>query len=162
MSNLSITWEPHSEYRVVLFYRYVLIPDDQVQIVISFYLKFLQELGVLGRLLVATEGVNGTLAGSPAAISAFVDTMTQDSRFSGIDWKYSSGTGEHLPFLGLSVRQAKELICPGTAVGHFIQEQLSFDETSFGGLSGTGIHLNPQEFDAGTCDFVMKRKHRHE
>ena len=50
------------EYRVLLYYKYVQIenPEDFA----SQHLTFCKELGLKGRILVAEEGINGTVSGT--------------------------------------------------------------------------------------------------
>lgn len=50
--------------------------------------------GLCGTLLIAHEGVNGTLAGSEAGIAALVDAIRAMPGFDPIEVKYS---GAHLP-----------------------------------------------------------------
>ncbi len=75
--------------------------------------------------------------------------MSSHPFFSKIDWKFSNGKGDHLPFLSLSIRRVKELISPGSAAAKVIDGQAQFDESTFGGLTGTGTHLTPEEFHNG-------------
>ena len=58
---LDQNWVEGQPYTVILFYRYVNI--DNVDILRAKLLKFCTALGILGRILVAPEGINGTLAG---------------------------------------------------------------------------------------------------
>ena len=145
-----VRWDPSMEYKVSLFYRYCKISDDEVDVMVEQYRSFFDNAGILGRLLISTEGINGTLAGSISAVDLFVAELTKDERFTNIDWKFSIGKEARLPFLGISVRRVKELISPGTAISKFIGSHIEFDEKSFGGLIGTGKHLTPEEFHDGT------------
>lgn len=131
-----------AKYEVVLFYRYVFIDDH------STLRKWLAArctaLGLLGRVLVAKEGINGTLAGIDGGVCRFIDEMIKDRRFKDVDWKVSSGAGK-LPFSDLHVKHVKEIISTGE-MRTFIEKHISFDEHTFGGISGTGIHLTPEAF----------------
>ena len=89
------------------------------------------------------------LLGSEEAIDSFVQLMSLHPFFAKIDWKFSHGKGDHLPFLTLSIRRVKELISPGSSAAKTIDTQAHFDESTFGGLSGTGTHLSPEEFHQG-------------
>ena len=138
-------WEVGQPYQIILFYRYVLIVD--VEALILKLKTICTASGILGRILVAAEGVNGTLAGSVTSIAHFIHTMTVDERFSNVDWKLSQidAGASSLPFLCLSVRETKEIISTGRSKA-FISKNTAFDENSFGGLSGTGQHLAPVDF----------------
>lgn len=131
-------------YKVILFYRYVVIADTaQLQ-------KQLQNqcaaLNLLGRILIAEEGINGTLAGSEAEVNEFVAILSADPRFAAIDWKDSYGRGP-LPFPILNVKIVNEIVSCG-ARGRDLQQHLHYDPTSFGGLKETGCHLTAEDFHA--------------
>ena len=141
-------WQPPGEYTVVLFYRYVAI--DDVDALCASLRAQCTTLGLLGRVLVASEGVNGTLAGAPACIEAFTTWMvsTDAARFRLIDWKTSTGRGAELPFLSLSIRATAELVSVGGPQRALLAARAPFDAASFGGLANTGTHLSPQDFHA--------------
>ena len=126
---------------VILFYRYVpLIADEAL---VERFRSWLEELRLLGRLLIAQEGFNGTLAGCRKSLLSFRQEMERE--YGKIDWKCSAAADA--PFPGLSVRIVGEIISTGDhTVRKLIADQVSFDSSSFGGLSGTGIHLDPLDF----------------
>jgi UPF0176 protein len=89
-------------YPVILFYKYVALADPQ---------QFAAEqrarcvsLGLKGRVLIATEGINGTLAGPRAAVDEYVAALRADARFSDIEMKVSSGDASTFPKLMVKVR----------------------------------------------------------
>lgn len=139
-------WLEGQPYTVILFYRYVNIIDID-----TLRCKLLEECtvnGILGRILIAPEGINGTLAGSISSIETFIQSMRNDARFSKVDWKSTRIEGSRansLPFLSLSIRETKEIISCGRAK-EFISSNSHYEERSFGGLSGTGEHLSPTQF----------------
>ena len=64
------------KYTILLFYKYTEIADPE-----EFKLEqtaLWHNLGITGRMLVATEGVNGTLEGTDGAVAEYVETMKQD------------------------------------------------------------------------------------
>lgn len=142
---LSLNWREGQPYTVILFYRYVNITD--VETLIAELLILCNALGILGRTLIACEGINGTLAGSQSSIDAFIQHMRADARFSNIDWKttHVDSGSLALPFLCLSIRETKEIISSGRSKA-FISDNYSYDSSTFGGISGTGEHLAPAEF----------------
>ena len=137
------------EYTVVLFYRYAHIADPQE------FVMFLESLcsnskgTLLGRILVAEEGLNGTLAAFEREhLETLIhDIATKYPQFSKVDWKYSIGQGTVLPFSDLHIRCAKKLLGSGLK-GRCVDEMISFSEHSYGGLSEkcTGRHLSPKDF----------------
>ena len=72
-----------------------------------------QRLGVKGIALLASEGVNGTMAGSRAAMEEVLDTLCRLTGFNRIDHKWS--TAQEMPFLRLKVRLKKEIVTLGVA-----------------------------------------------
>jgi UPF0176 protein len=67
--------------------------------------------GVRGTLLLAHEGINGTVAGSRAGIDALLDWLRGDPRLADIDYKESL-TGQ-LPFRRTRVKLKREIVTMG-------------------------------------------------
>ena len=96
----------NKDYTVLLYYKYVRIDDPE-----TFRLEqaeLMNSLGIKGRILIAQEGINGTLEGTNEAVQAYIDRMETDIRFQGIDWKTGVGTGHSFPKLKVKVR--KEIV----------------------------------------------------
>ncbi|MGO3021219.1 MAG: rhodanese-related sulfurtransferase, partial [Lactococcus cremoris] len=73
------------DYRVLLYYQYVPIEDGE-----SFAQKHLSDckaLGLKGRILVADEGINGTVSGTVEQTNAYMSLMKNDSRFTSTIFK---------------------------------------------------------------------------
>lgn len=84
-SNLKI------DYQIILFYKFVdlqNLPELQQN-----QLSLCKSLNLKGRVLLATEGINGTLEGTRQNISLYIKAMQNDSRFSDILFKKSPGFG---------------------------------------------------------------------
>lgn len=130
-------------YCVVLFYKYCAI-DDVADLRTQIFTK-LEEFHLLGRILIADEGINGTVSGSEVAVADFVSYLSSlHCGFASIDWKYSYGDGEHLPFFDRYVRVVDEIISTGKPKS-LIASNSHFD-SSYGGLAGGGQHLSPEDF----------------
>ena len=89
-------------FPVILFYKYVEIADPA-----GFAMaqrELCAELGLKGRVLIATEGINGTLAGPSAAIDRYTEALRRDARFSDITFKFSTGDADTFPKLVVKVR----------------------------------------------------------
>src|SRR5215218_8354723 len=73
------------------------------------------ELGMKGTLLLASEGINGTLAGSADAVAQFVDALRHVPLFGGrlddLELKFS--TAAQMPFRRLKIRVKKEIVTLG-------------------------------------------------
>jgi UPF0176 protein len=64
-----------------------------------------------GTILVADEGINGTIAGPSSAIDAVIAYLRGLSLFTGLEVKYS--TASEMPFLRMKVRLKKEIVAMG-------------------------------------------------
>jgi len=64
-----------------------------------------QRLGLTGRVIVAREGINGTIEGTLEATEAYVKEMLADERFKTTHIKRSEGTGNSFPKLSVKLRQ---------------------------------------------------------
>ncbi len=90
------------DHIVILFYKFTHIADPKA--LADAHLQKAQELGLLGRMLVAEEGVNGTFEGSRESIDAYKDFVWSDSQFAGLTIKESAGNGKAFPRLSIKVR----------------------------------------------------------
>ncbi len=74
-------------------------------------LKVMLDSDVRGTLLLAKEGINGTVAGSQAGIDALLSWLSQDPRLAGIVHKESYD--EEMPFYRTKVKLKKEIVTMG-------------------------------------------------
>jgi UPF0176 protein len=100
-------------HRVAAFYQFAALPDFQE----------LREplravcagLGLKGSVLLAHEGINGTLAGQPEAIAALVEELQCgalfDGRLDNLELKFSHAAA--MPFQRLKIRLKKEIVTLG-------------------------------------------------
>ena len=93
-------------FPVILFYKYVDIADPLA--FAAMQRELCAELGLKGRVLIAAEGINGTLAGSRDAVERYMEALRQDPRFSDIAFKISAGDAGTFPKLVVKVR--KEIV----------------------------------------------------
>lgn len=82
--------------------------------------------GVKGSLLLAPEGVNGTIAGPAAGIAAVIAHLRAWPGCAGLDWKQS--VAEAQPFGRMKVKLKREIVTlgvpgvdPRAAVGHYVE-----------------------------------------
>lgn len=116
------------EYQVLLYYKFVAIADPQA-VRDEHYAKC-QSLNLKGRILIATEGINGTLSGLKGDTEAYMEWMSQHELFAGTEFKIDAH--DHHAFLKLHVRVKNEVVrfnLPNT-----VQQY------------GTGKMVEPQEF----------------
>lgn len=81
--------------------------------------------GVKGSILLAPEGINGTIAGERAAIDAVLDHIRRLPGCDAVEWKESHA--KDLPFRKMKVRLKKEIVTMGqpavdplAAVGRYV------------------------------------------
>ncbi len=84
--------------------------------------------GVRGSILLAPEGINGTIAGPRAGIDAMLAHIRALPGCAGLDWKES--TAPALPFGRMKVRLKREIVTmgqpdvdPRARVGHYVAPQ---------------------------------------
>src|SRR5215218_3431457 len=99
--------------KVAAFYQFAALPDFQE---LREPLRRLgAALGLKGSVLLAQEGINGTVAGGDDAIDAFVHQLQSGALFGGrldrLELKFSSAS--EMPFQRLKVRLKKEIVTLG-------------------------------------------------
>lgn len=96
-------------YTVAALYKFVSLPDYAA---LQPWLKAMGEhLKIRGTILLAEEGINGTIAGSEDAIHALLNYLRADDRMAGLDAKFSESAEQ--PFLRYKVRLKREIVTLG-------------------------------------------------
>ena len=113
-------------YRVAALYKFVAFSDfeDWQQPLLECCLQH----GVKGTLLLASEGINGTIAGPADGVEAVLELLRGDERFADLTPKESSSTNP--PFARLKVRLKREIVTmgvpgidPNHIVGTYVEPQ---------------------------------------
>lgn len=121
--------------KVISYYRFTPLADpDAVRL---WQTELCIRLGISGRIILATQGINGTVGGEVDAVKQYLKATRQHSAFAGLEAKWGDGTGEDFPRLQVKVRP--ELVTFGAA------EEITVDA---GGVVGAGAHLSPGELHA--------------
>lgn len=127
MSNLPQTPLP---YKVMAIYKFADLPDaEAIQPELA---EFCCSRGIKGTLILAPEGINGTVAGTEEAIDALADFLFAGvlfaGRLAGAEVKYS--TAADMPFLRMKVRLKTEIVTlrapeanPARQVGTYVEPQ---------------------------------------
>lgn len=68
---------------------------------------------VLGLVILAREGINGTLAGSEEQIRTMVEYLQSQPMFQGLELKYSRAVLKRMPFRKLKVKIKAEIVTFG-------------------------------------------------
>jgi len=125
MSNLP---QDDLPYKVMAIYKFADLPDVQaIQPVLA---ELCCSTGIKGTLILAPEGINGTVAGTHAAIDGLADwlfaTGLFGDRLAGAEVKYSAAS--EMPFLRMKVRIKPEIVTlrapeanPSLQVGTYVE-----------------------------------------
>lgn len=116
-------------YQILLYYKYTPIEDPKT--LRDSQRKLCEQLGFKGRIIVAAEGINGTVEGTVDNTEKYIEIMTADPRFADIVWKRSVGTGTAFP--KLSVKARSEIV------------SANLGEDDVKPWEMTGKHLPPEE-----------------
>lgn len=96
-------WQVAALYRFVDLPRYAALREPLVSLC--------DDHGIVGTLLLAREGINGTVAGKAAGIKALIEWLTTVPEFADLDVKYSRAREQ--PFHRLKIRLKKEIVTLG-------------------------------------------------
>jgi UPF0176 protein len=100
-------------FKVAAFYQFTALPDFKA--IRGPLHDLCAALGLQGSVLLAPEGINGTLAGPPVGIDRLIEEFRHgalfDGRLDGLELKYSSAS--EMPFGRLKVRLKKEIVTLG-------------------------------------------------
>ena len=125
---------PQPPFRIAALYRFC-----RLEAFVSLrepLIRFCLAHDIKGTLLLAKEGINGTVAGSEMAIAALIARLEEIPGLAGMDVKYS--TAPKMPFHRMKVRLKKEIVTMGV-----------------GGIDpacGAGTYVEPAEWNALISD----------
>jgi len=91
---------------IVAFYKFVHLPDFKERQ--SKLLEFCKSQGVKGSILLASEGINGTIAGSRDGIDTVLNHLHADEVFADLEHKESFA--DFIPFGKMKVRLKTEIV----------------------------------------------------
>jgi UPF0176 protein len=94
---------------VATFYKFVKLEDYQEKKEIL--LSFCERQGIKGTILLAAEGINGTIWGTRQGIDAVLELLRSDSRLANLEHKESYT--EASPFERMKVKLKKEIVTLG-------------------------------------------------
>lgn len=118
-------------YQTLLYYCYSTIKDAEQ--FAADHLKFCKSLQLTGRIIVADEGLNGTVSGISQSCRTYMETLLADPRFAAIDFKVDEV--EEPSFIKMHCRYKSEIVHSGLRNPHIIDPEKE-----------TGIHLEPLDF----------------
>jgi UPF0176 protein len=122
------------EIRVAALYRFCRV--DAAEALRKPLAAFCCGRGIKGTLLIAREGVNGTVAGSPDAIAELIGHLEAIPGMAGLEVKYSHAAA--MPLHRMKVRLKKEIVTMGIE--------------AVDPLAGAGAYVEPAAWNALIAD----------
>lgn len=124
------TEQPLSERPIMLAALYKFVTLDDFAQLRPVYKQRMAENDIKGTILLAPEGINGTISGTHGAIRDFLAFLRSDARLADLEHKESFF--DRHPFTRMKVRLKKEIISMGVPVNP---------------NERTGTYLNPQQWN---------------
>ncbi|MBX9886282.1 MAG: rhodanese-related sulfurtransferase [Novosphingobium sp.] len=121
-------------FTVAALYRFARLADPAA--LRAPLLALAEAQGIKGTLLLAREGVNGTIAGSADGIASILEHIRALPGCADLDVKHSAA--EEMPFGRLKVRVKREIVTMG--------------EPDIDPLAGAGTYVSPQDWNALISD----------
>ena len=118
------------KYLICNFYKFVQI-DNYADLKPLFHAK-MQQLNILGTILLAEEGLNGGFAGSEENMLEFYAYLRSDARLEDLNFKESYA--DFIPFEKIKVKLRKEIVTMGIP--------------GIDPISETGTHVSPEDWNA--------------
>ncbi len=114
-------------YKILLYYKYTKVEDPEA--LAAWHRGVCEELGFKGRIIIAKEGINGTLEGTVENTEKYKEMLSE--KLAGIEFKESVGTGSAFPKMKIKVR-------PEIVSLHLGEDDVDPNQI-------TGKHLSPEE-----------------
>ena len=120
-----------NSYQTLLYYCYSAI--DNAEQFAADHLNFCKSVNLVGRIIIADEGLNGTVSGTAESCKIYMDTILADPRFAETEFKIDEVAEPS--FIKMHCRYKSEIVYSG------LRDPKLIDPTK-----KTGIHLEPEEF----------------
>jgi UPF0176 protein len=139
------------KHTILLYYKYTNLKEPHDEMIRQ--RAWCEALNLKGRIIIASEGINGTLEGTTNNTQKYIELMNSDRKFNNINWKKSVGTGT--AFKKLSVKVRPEIVTTG------------IPDKDFGPLNKrTGKYLSAKElrrwYDEGREFYVIDMRNDYE
>lgn len=123
------------DFEVLLYYKYIDIEDPEQ--FVKDELMFCKSIGLRGRILISSEGINGTVSGPKSVTKKYMDHMHAMEKFKDLWFKINEA--DDYAHKKMFVRYRPEI------VSLHLEEDLNPNEI-------TGNHLEPTEFREAMLD----------
>lgn len=112
--------------KILLFYKYTNFECPKR--ILKWQRQICSNLGLTGRIIIAHEGINGTVGGSDESCERYKEIMLKHPQLQGTDFKEGPGDAECFPRMRIVVKD--EIVHLGTKDAK---------------IENTGIHLTPDQ-----------------
>jgi UPF0176 protein len=141
-----------AQYQILLYYIYS--PISNPEWFAQEHLKFCNSLGLKGRVIVAAEGLNGTVSGTIDACNQYMNQLKSDPSFADIDFKIDPS--DRHAFQKMHVRCKAEIVHSGLR-----------DPKVINPAQKTGKHISGKDFltlkeDPDTVILDVRSNYEHE
>jgi UPF0176 protein len=119
------------QFQTLLYYCYA--PIAEAELFAVNHLQFCKSLKLTGRIIVADEGLNGTVSGTVEACRSYIAALHEDERFSKTDFKIDNVAEPS--FIKMHCRYKAEIVHSGLRDPKMIDPNKQ-----------TGKHLEPKDF----------------
>ncbi len=115
-----------NSFKIAAFYAFADLSNiEELQKIFN---KFLLKEGIKGTVLIAHEGINGTVAGKEASIDKFKDFLRSNNLYEQQNYKISCCTEDPFPRLKVKLKDeivsiGNELADPSKIVGEYVQPE---------------------------------------
>lgn len=120
-----------TQYQTLLYYCYS--PIENAEQFATDHLEFCKSLDLVGRIIVADEGLNGTVSGTTEACQQYMNAIYADGRFNKTEFKIDHV--EEPSFIKMHCRYKAEIVHSG------LRDPKEIDPNR-----QTGVHLEPKDF----------------
>lgn len=93
-----------NNYKTILFYLYCHISEENVKLIKDRELAVCKVLGLTGRIIIAKEGINGTLEGTPDKLEIYKKHILSDKHFKKMKIKDSPSSGSAFPKIKVKIK----------------------------------------------------------
>tara|TARA_Y100000022_G_scaffold57794_1_gene49435 strand:+ start:805 stop:1734 length:930 start_codon:yes stop_codon:yes gene_type:complete len=114
---------------IYTFYRFKLL--NKIRLLKNKFYKFSKNKNIYGSILIAEEGINGTISGTKKDLDDFITYTKKLIKIRKISLKIS--TNQFIPFYRLKIRLKKEIVTIG--------------DKSIRPEKLTGLHIHPKDWD---------------
>jgi UPF0176 protein len=89
-------------FKILLYYKY--IPLQNPELIKDQQMALCKRLGIKGRILISTEGINGTCSAEEKEINEYIEETKKIPEFADMEWKISWAEEQVFPRLRVAVR----------------------------------------------------------